>query len=92
MKVERFTIKACCGKVSNIFKIDQPVTKDLLSSLLKLGFKEGEHFTKAGILYADNLDFIITAPFGADRLQIRCKKKECSEKLNDFEALLLQLG
>lgn len=92
MKVERFTIQACCGRVSNIFKIDQPVTKGTLDSLLKLGFNEGKNFTKSGILYIDNLEFIITAPFGSDRLHVKCKKKECSEKLNDLESLLLQLG
>lgn len=92
MKVERHTIQACCGRKAIIFKTDQPITKEVLASLIKLGFTETAHFTKAGILYVDNLDFIMTAPFGADRLQIKCKKLDCSEKLNDLEALLLQIG
>lgn len=92
MKVERHTIKACCGKKTIMFRTDQPMTKEVLASLIKLGFSESEHFTKVGILYVDNLDFIITAPFGADRLQIKCKKLDCSEKLNDLENLLLQIG
>jgi hypothetical protein len=92
MKVERHTIQACCGKKAIMFKTDQPITKQVLSSLINLGFKESEHFTKVGILYVDNLDFIMTAPFGADRLQIKCKKANCFENLNDLEDLLLKIG
>lgn len=92
MKVERFTIQACCGKTSLIFKTDQPISKDHLNRLINLGFKEATHFTQAGILYADNLDLIVTGPFGSDRLQVKCKITDCSQKLNDFEVLLAQLG
>lgn len=92
MKAERFVIQGCCGKTSLIFKVDQPLTKEHLVSLVKAGFREAEHFTRAGILYVDNLDLIVTGPFGTDRLQVKCKVAECHEKLNDFEVLLAQLG
>lgn len=92
MKAERFTIQACCGKTSIIFKIDQPLDKNHLNKLIEFGFKEAEHFTKAGILYADNLDLIVTGPFGSDRLQVKCKIANCNQKVNDFEVLLAQLG
>lgn len=91
MKITRFSIQACCGGKALIFKTDTPITKDILSALVKLGFKESTHFTKAGILYADNLDFIVTGPFGTTKLQVKCKHKDCDEKLNNFEALLLSL-
>jgi hypothetical protein len=92
MKIERHSIQACCGRKTIIFKIDKPIDKLFCESLNKLGFKESEHFTKAGILYVDNLDFIITGPFGSDKLQIKCKKQDCEKKLNDFENLLHQIG
>jgi hypothetical protein len=92
MKVERFTVKSCCGAKSIIFKTDSPIDKKLLETLVSLGFKELAHFTAVGILYADNLDFIVTGPFGSNRLQVKCKKKDCDQKLNDFERLLQQLG
>lgn len=94
MKAEKFTVQACCGKTSIIYKIDQPLTKNHLESLVKSGFVEAQHFTKAGILYADNLDFIVTGPFGSDRLQVKCKQKSafCNEKLINFEELLAQIG
>lgn len=91
MKAEKFTIQACCGRTSIIFKTDTPITAKTLNSLVRLGFVESEHFTKAGILYADNPDFIVTGPIGSDRLQVKCKKSECNQKINDFEALLPQL-
>ena len=68
MKAEKFTIQACCGRTSIIFKTDTPITIKTLNSLVRLGFAESEHFTKAGILYADNPDFIVTGPIGSDRL------------------------
>lgn len=91
MKIERFTVQACCGRTSLIFKTDQPLTKAVLASLVKLGFVEAEHFTIAGILYADNSDFIVTGPLGSDKLQVKCKHRECEQKLNDFEVLLQNL-
>jgi hypothetical protein len=91
MQFERFSIQACCGKKAIIFKIGQPITEKTILQLVAQGYKEHTHFTKAGILYADNLDFIVTGPIGSDKLQVKCKKGSCDQKLNDFEALLAQL-
>lgn len=92
MKVERFSVQACCGKTAIIFKTDQPITQEVINKLIQLGFKEQPHFTKAGILYADNPDFILTGPIGQDRLTVKCKHAECTEKLNNLEVLLQQMG
>lgn len=91
MKVERFKIKICCGKQGVVFKTDRPVTKDILNFLVKSGFKESDHFTKAGILYVDNLDLVITGPIGSDKLQIKCRNLDCEEKINNLENLLLNI-
>jgi hypothetical protein len=91
-KAERFTVQACCGRTNIIFKIDRPVDKKLLEGLKSNGFTEASHFTQAGVLYVDNPDLIITGPIGSDRLQAKCKKADCNQILNDFEALLLKLG
>jgi hypothetical protein len=92
MKAERFDVKACCGKTSIIYKIDEPLSKKHLEALIRLGFKEHTHFTQAGILYADNLDLIVTGPFGSDKLQLKCKNAACNQKTNEFEVLLAQIG
>ncbi len=92
MKVERFTVQACCGSTALILKIDQPLDKSHLAYLINQGFVEAEHFTKAGILYVDNSALTVTGPFGSDRLTVKCKVADCSQKINDFEVLLQQLG
>lgn len=92
MKTERFTVQACCGKTSVILKTSDPLTIEHLKSLVELGFNEAKHFTQAGILYADNLDLIVTGPFGSDRLQIKCKNANCEQKIADFEVLFDKIG
>lgn len=92
MKVERFLIQACCNKRQIVFKLDRPVDQSLLEVLKSNGYNEAAHFTKAGMLYADNLDLIVTGPFGGDKLNAKCKKQDCDQFLNDLEALLVRTG
>lgn len=92
MQVERFTVQACCGKTSLIFKTNRPIFASDIQALVNLGFTEAKQLTKAGILYVDNPDLIVTGPIGSDRLQVKCKIADCEQKLNDFEVLLQQLG
>jgi len=91
MNTKRFTVQACCGNTSLILKTDRPLDKILLEFLISKGFIEFDHFTKAGILYADSSELIVTGPFGSDRLHVRCKKADCAIILNDFEVLLQQM-
>ena len=91
MKVERFTIQACCGRTAIIFRTDRPLTKERLEALTKLGFVETPHFTKAGILYVDNLDFTMTGPLGSDRLTVKCKHADSASKIDNLEVLLQQV-
>lgn len=92
MKVERFLIQACCNKTQIVFKLDRPVDQALLDILKSNGFTEAPHFTKAGMVYADNPDLIVTGPFGGDKLNAKCKKQDCDQSLNDLEALLVRMG
>jgi hypothetical protein len=96
MKIERSTLQACCGGKSIIFKTGVPLTMQFLDFLKANGFREAEHFTKAGIIYADNPDLIVTGPIGSNRLQVKCRlagqESECDQKLNDFEEFLLKQG
>lgn len=92
MKVTKFTVRACCGKDAVIYKTDRPLSYKHITSLVSMGFVESIHFTKAGILYVDNVDFIVTGPLGSDRLTVKCKQQtECSQKINDLEGLLQQV-
>jgi hypothetical protein len=91
MLVSRFSINACCGTKSLVFKTSRPIAKTDIDGLVPLGFTEAPNFTKAGILYLDNQWLIITGPIGADRLTVKCKGKDCDQKVNDLEELLKQL-
>lgn len=92
MKIERFVTQACCGKSAITLKLDRPITRDFLTLFIGNGFSELANFTKAGILYIENDHIIATGAFGTDKLQIKCKKADCQENLNDIEGLLQQLG
>lgn len=92
MKVEKLVIQACCGKKAVIFKIDRPIDMSLLQFLTSNGFTLADHFTKAGMLYADNSALIITGPIGSDKISAKCKKPDCDQIFNDFEALLVKMG
>lgn len=91
MKVERIIVQACCGRTNTVLRIDRPITSEFLTALVSKGFTEFPNFTKAGVLYVDNLDFILTGALGQDRLHVKCKHSECSAKLNELEGLLLQM-
>jgi hypothetical protein len=93
MKVERYKIQACCGRTSIIFKTDRPIIQKDVESLEKLGFKTAPIFLKAGILYMNDLVYIISAPLGSDRLSVKLKKEQDqAQKLNDIEDLLKTIG
>ncbi len=92
MQVTRHTVQSCCGGTSLIFKTSRPILPKDIEGLVKLGFTEAAHFTKAGILYVQNDTLIVTGPIGSDRLQVKCKVSDCAQKVNDFEVLLEQLG
>lgn len=92
MLITKFSVQACCGSKTLIFKTDRPILKSDIEKLVNVGFVEATAFTKAGILYLTNEALIVSGPIGSDRLQVRCKSGECSNKVNDFEVLLQQLG
>ena len=60
MNITKYTVQACCGTTAIIYKTDVSLSQDLLLKLVGLGFTEASHFTKAGILYANNMDFIVS--------------------------------
>jgi len=93
MNFQVFTIAACCGNTSTIFKTSRPIMVSDISDLVKLGFTESVNFSKAGILYVDSAEITISGPLGSDRLQVRCKvkKADCPKAISDFEKILEQL-
>ena len=91
MNIERYSVTSCCGGKSIIYKIDRPITMNLINSFIEIGYKEEKHFTTAGILYVDNETFILTGSIGANRLQVKCKKTDCEQQFNNLEVILKQI-
>lgn len=91
MKIEKIVVQSCCNSKQLVFKIDRPIDQGLLDFLKTKGFNDFPHFTKSGLLYTDNANLIISGPFGANKLNIKCKKPDCDQFLNDFESLLAGL-
>jgi len=88
MIIKRSVINGCCGRQQIVLKIDRPITLTLFDVLKNNGFDIADHFTKAGMLYATNLELIITGPIGMNKLNVKCKNENCDQFLNDFEELL----
>ncbi len=88
MKIDKFSVKACCGRTAIMFKIDQIIDKQLLEKFVQLGFKELQNYTVAGILYVQNDKFIITATMGSDRLSIKCRQANCENDIQELENIL----
>ena len=85
MNAEKFSISSCCGKSSTIYKIDRPITRQLIDQLIALGFSEEKSFTSAGILYMLNPNFILNGPIGQNKIQVKARKKESN--FEEVEAL-----
>ena len=91
MKTDRHIIQACCGRTAVILKTDRPLDNNLITFLVNFGFNEAKHFSNAGIIYLDNEDFILTGPIGSDRLQVKFKKTNDYEKLEELENKLKEI-
>lgn len=91
MKFERFSVKSCCGSSSISYKLYSTLHKDYLALFIENGFTEAKHFTESNILYIESANIIATGVFGSDKLQVKCKIKECEKYIENFEKILLLL-
>ena len=88
MKISKYTMRSCCGKTTVAFTVDKSIDDDFSAKLASIGFVEADHFKKSGILYTQNEDFILTGPYGSNRVQVKCRKKDCDQKINELEQKL----
>lgn len=88
MEFKHFQTKGCCGKQSYFYKIDKSIDKELSNKFIDLGLKSADHLEAAGIMYVYNSEYIMTGPFGSNKLQFKCKLKDCSELRLKVENIL----
>jgi hypothetical protein len=92
MKIERFSVKACCGQTGTTFKLEKVLSANILALLSNKGYKEVSAFTKAGILYVESKEIIATGAFNTNILQIKCKVPgSCAIFINAIEEILINL-
>jgi len=93
VKVSRIIVKnsckACQGSVA--FKLDGVFSQNILPLLVSKGFNERTNFTQAGLLYVESDNLIASGRFGSDTIQTKCKKKDCTSVLDEFEGILSKL-
>jgi hypothetical protein len=87
---QKTTIKSnCkCGKEETIYQLSLPIKKNHLQFFTKNGYIESTPYTKIGILFVENNNFVLICPFGSNRLQVKCKKSNCDDILGDFEGFI----
>lgn len=86
---DKFVTKACCGRTTTSFKTVK-IKKELISFLVEKGFKEHQHFTKNGMLYVENNNIIISGQIGNISINVKCRKSNCDQDINDLELYLSQ--
>jgi len=86
--IEKYETKGCCSKTSLFFKLSKSITQEIANTFVQSGFIQQEHFKKAGICYLTNNDVIISAPFNANKIQVKCKSGNCSNIINNIISIL----
>lgn len=96
MKVQKIISNSNCNSCSKgtlIYKLDRPIDLVFMGLLIsEFNMIEEKQFTKAGILYLHNMTFICHAPIGSDRITIKCKIADCSEKEQKLQNFLESMG
>lgn len=90
-KLKKFLLKSCCGSTTVAYTIGKPLTEEFADNLVENFFELDDTFKKAGLLYAKDEEFIVTGPFGSNRIQVKCRKKNCHSNLIKLETLLESL-
>lgn len=86
--IEKKSSFACCSSKSTFFKLSEPISNKLLSYLTDNGFNELKHFTKMGLLYVENQNLILSGSIGSNKIQVKCKKRDCDQYLLEAENLI----
>jgi hypothetical protein len=91
MRFTKFVTPACCGRTSLRAELGEPITPRLVTLFKGQGFAELEHFTKVGMMYVESQALIVTGPIGSNKIQIKCKGKECSQDILQLESFLISI-
>jgi hypothetical protein len=80
--------KCRCSKPSTILELNFSILNKYLSQLLVNNFVANNSYTSMGICYIEDDNIVAIAPFGSNRLQIKCKNNNCESSIINLENIL----
>src|SRR5271163_2709508 len=91
-EVKRTTLKTpskCnCAKPQVFLEFNYPMEVEDLAYFVAGGFRGVKSYLDIGIFYIEDINLIALAPFGTNKLQIKCKNTACEPSIVKLEALL----
>ena len=88
-QIKRHRVKACCGKSNLILEAPKAIRKHQVSVFEGAGYSAPKSHKQIGIFYVRGNGLVATAPYGAKRIIIYCRGKDCEQKISAFEKTLL---
>jgi hypothetical protein len=86
----RATIMICCKNKSIIIKCF--LQKEHFIYFINAGFTGSSPYERGGLFYAENLEIILIAPFGTNKLSVYCKIKDCKVSIENVKNILISIG
>lgn len=90
-EVKKTILNAGCSKCSKqqlLLETNFPIMKEHLEYFIKNNYKDIKSYSNSGIFYIEDANLIAIAPFGTNRIQIKCKNSNCSASLDILEDLI----
>lgn len=86
--IKRHRVKSCCGKSHTILEAQSAIRKHQVSVFEGAGFTAPQSHKEIGIFYVRGNGIVATAPYGARKITVYCRGKDCDDKISAFEQLL----
>lgn len=88
MIISSTIVPACCGKTQTVLTLDRPIDVSVIQAMNDNGYQTLEHFAKAGMVYINHSEMIISGALGQNQLRIFCKQKDCQQATLKLEVAL----
>ena len=87
MTIKRHEIPACCGKKQTILELPFALMREHIEAFSAV-FRVSERHSKFGILSMQDRNLLATAPFGTNRLNLKCKNADCKDSIESLERII----
>jgi hypothetical protein len=80
-----------CNKGQLLLELNVPLNKSYLQLFIDSGFTENKSYTNLGLFYVESINFTAIAPFGSNRINIKCKVANCNNNITELEEILAKI-